>query len=85
LVKVAKRVNLYEAKTQLSELVEQAAAGEEIVIAKAGVPRAKLVPLGRTPKPRRPGAWKGRVTIGPDFDAPLPEELLAAFEGARKK
>jgi len=78
---MAKQVNLYDAKTHLSELVERAAAGEEIVIAKAGLPRARLVPLARPSKPRRPGAWKGRVVIGPDFDAPLPEEVLAAFEG----
>jgi len=83
LVKMAIRVNLYQAKTHLSELVERAAGGEEIVIAKAGVPRARLVPLARPSKPRRPGAWKGRVVIGPDFDAPLPEDLLAAFEGKK--
>ena len=77
----AKTVNLYEAKTRLSELVERVARGEEIVIAKAGVPRARLVPLGRRLEPRRPGAWKGRVVISPDFDAPLPGDLLDAFEG----
>ena len=78
-------MNLYEAKTQLSDLVERAAGGEEIIIAKAGVPRARLVPLARPPKKRRPGAWKGRVVVSPDFDAPLPEELLAAFEGKKKE
>jgi len=77
---MGKIVNLYEAKTQLSRLVERAARGEEIVIAKAGQPRA---PLGRSAKPRKPGSWKGRLVIGPDFDAPLPEEVLAAFEGRR--
>ena len=81
---MAKQVNLYDAKTHLSELVERAAAGEEIGIAKAGLPRARLVPLARPSKPRRPGTWKGRVVIGPDFDAPLPEEVLAAFEGRKK-
>jgi len=81
---MAKQVNLYDAKTHLSALVERAAGGEEIIIAKAGLPRARLVPLARPSKPRRPGAWKGRVVIGPDFDAPLPEEVLAAFEGKRK-
>ncbi|HLE71872.1 MAG TPA: type II toxin-antitoxin system prevent-host-death family antitoxin [Vicinamibacteria bacterium] len=81
---MAKQVNLYHAKTHLSALVERAAGGEEIIIAKAGLPRARLVPLARPSKPRRPGAWKGRVVIGPDFDAPLPEEVLAAFEGKRK-
>jgi len=82
LVKMAKTVNLYEAKTSLSRLVEQAARGEEIVIAKAGRPRARLVPMGRRAKPRKPGAWKGRVVIAADFDAPLPEGLLAAFRDA---
>ena len=81
LVNVPKTVNLYAAKTHLSELVERAARGEEVVIAKAGVPKARLVPLGRRATPRKPGAWKGRVVIGPDFDAPLPAELIVAFEG----
>ena len=78
-----KTVNLYEAKTHLSELVERAARGEEVVIAKAGEPRARLVPLARPVKHRKAGGWKGRVLISPDFDAPLPEEVLAAFEGRR--
>ena len=78
---MAKTVNLYEAKTHLSRLVDQAAKGEEIVIAKAGRPRARLVPLPRSAKPRKPGAWKGRVVIAADFDAPLPKELLSAFRG----
>ena len=82
-VKVAKTVNLYEAKMHLSKLVERAARGEEIIIAKAGQPKARLVPLVRAVKRRKPGDWKGRVVISPDFDAPLPEEVLAAFEGRR--
>jgi prevent-host-death family protein len=76
-------VNLCEARTHLSELVERAARGEEVVIAKAGVPKARLVPLARPVKHRKAGGWKGRVLISPDFDAPLPEEVLAAFEGRR--
>jgi len=76
-----KTVNLYEAKTHLSALVERASRGEEIVIAKAGQPKARLVPLASPQQPRKPGAWKGRVVIASDFDAPLPEEVLAAFEG----
>ncbi len=76
--------NLYEAKTHLSRLVNRAAAGDEIVIAKSGIPRAKLVPLTGAPKKRRrPGGWKGRVRIADDFDAPLPPELAEAFEGRR--
>ena len=79
---MAKVLNLYEAKTRLSALVEEAAAGQEIVIAKAGVPRARLVPL----KPRvrrRPGGSKGKIWIAPDFDAPLPDHVLDVFEGKR--
>ena len=79
MAKTAKTLNLYEAKTQLSRLVEEAAAGEEIVIAKAGMPRARLVPLAAKKRPRRPGGSKGRIRIGADFDAPLPSGLLAAF------
>lgn len=73
--------NLYEAKTQLSKLVELAAAGEEIIIAKAGRPMARLVALGAPARRREPGGWEGRVVITDDFDAPLPDDLLAAFEG----
>lgn len=80
---MAKTINLYEAKTQLSSLVEEAAAGTEIVIAKAGVPRARLVPL-RTATRRRPGGSKGRIRIAADFDAPLPPEILSAFTGSKR-
>lgn len=83
MVNVAKTVNLYEAKTHLSKLVERAAKGEEVIIAKAGEPKARLVPLAPPAKDRKPGDWKGRVVIGPDFDAPLPEDVLASFEGRR--
>lgn len=76
---MAKTLNLYEAKTRLSRLVEEAAAGEEIVIAKAGVPRARLVGLPNKRRARRPGGSKGRIWISGDFDAPLPPEILAAF------
>jgi prevent-host-death family protein len=74
---MTKVFNLYDAKARLSSLVEEAAAGAEIVIAKAGVPRARLVPLpkGR----RRPGGSRGRIRVAADFDAPLPSELLDAF------
>ncbi|MBI4969918.1 MAG: type II toxin-antitoxin system Phd/YefM family antitoxin [Rhodospirillales bacterium] len=74
-------LNLYDAKTHLSELVERAAEGEEIVIAKAGKPRARLVALPAKGKARRPGCWVGKVRIAKDFDAPLPEEILGAFRG----
>lgn len=74
-------INLYDAKTQLSRLVERAAAGEEIVIAKAGRPLARLVPLARQAAPRTLGLLAGEVRLTPDFDAPLPAALAAAFAG----
>ena len=71
-------LNLYDAKSQLSALVEEAAAGAEIIIAKAGKPRAKLVAL-REARGRRPGRGKGKIWVGRDFDAPLPDALAEAF------
>lgn len=76
-----RQVNIHHAKTHLSRLVEEAAAGGEIVIAKAGKPVARLVALSPESGPRRPGILRGRMQVADDFDAPLPEELLAAFEG----
>ena len=73
-------LNLYDAKTQLSSLVDQAAAGAEIVIAKNGRPMAKLVPY-RPAARRRPGRGKGKIWIAADFDAPLPADILASFYG----
>ena len=73
--------NLYEAKSSLSQLVDRAAAGEEIIIAKAGKPLAKLVTVGARGRRRKPGGWKGRVVIRDDFDAPLPASLRRAFAG----
>jgi prevent-host-death family protein len=71
--------NVHEAKTNLSKLLERVAQGEEIIIAKSGRPVAKLVRIAR--EPRTPGRLKGRLRIGPAFDEPLPEEILAAFRG----
>ncbi len=80
------QVNIYEAKTRLSELVEQASRGETIVIARAGTPVAKLVPLTDQPKRKiKFGTMKGEFVIPADFDAPLDEETLAAFEGRLPK
>ncbi len=80
---VAEPVGLYEAKTRLSELVDQAAAGKEFTIMKSGKPMARLVPL--TPPDTRalriPGGGKGRVWMAKDFDAPLPPEMLRLFTG----
>ena len=76
------QVNLYEAKTRLSELVDQAHAGETVIIAKAGTPMAKLVPLTAGPKAKiKFGLMKGEFEIPADFDAPLPDDLLDLFEG----
>lgn len=74
-----KTVNIHAAKTHLSSLVEEAAAGEEIVIAKAGKPVARLVPLEKPAAPRKPGLWKGLIDIHDNFDDPLPPEIAAAF------
>ncbi len=74
-------VNIHEAKTHLSRLVEEASAGEEIVLAKAGKPLARLGPLPAARKRRRLGMLAGRFTVPDDFDAPLPKEVLADFEG----
>jgi prevent-host-death family protein len=74
-------VNIHAAKTQLSRLVAEAASGEEIVIAKAGKPVARLVPLAAARPKRRLGGLAGKVRIPEDFDAPLPDDLLDAFEG----
>jgi prevent-host-death family protein len=73
-------VNMHEAKSKLSSLVEAAMAGEEIVIARAGTPLVKLVPVHRDTRPREPGRFTGKIRIAPDFD-PTPEDVMAAFEG----
>jgi prevent-host-death family protein len=74
-------VNVHEAKTHLSRLLARVAAGEEVVIARAGRPVARLVPVTRPPGDRRLGMDRTRGFIAEDFDAPLPEDLLATFEG----
>jgi prevent-host-death family protein len=73
-------VNIHAAKTHLSRLVEEAAAGEEIVIAKAGKPLARLCPLAQVPKKRVLGRLRGKLIVPDDFDAPLPDEILDLFE-----
>jgi prevent-host-death family protein len=79
---MSESVNVYEAKTRLSQLIDRAAAGEEIVIARAGRPVARLVALADTPRRREPGAWRGKVRMAADFDE-LPPEVAAAFRGER--
>ena len=78
---VVQRMNIYEAKSQLSALLKRVEAGEEFVIARAGVPVARLVPYQRPIEHRRPGLWRGRVEMAPDFDA-TPTGFAEAFDGA---
>jgi prevent-host-death family protein len=74
-------VNVHEAKTQLSRLLERVAAGEEVIIGKAGRPVARLVPYVDSAHPRAPGRWRNRVHIAADFDV-TPDDVVAAFEGS---
>jgi prevent-host-death family protein len=67
---MAETVNIHDAKTHLSRLIERVEAGDEIVIARAGRPVARLVPLRRAAGPRVPGRWRDQITIAPDFDGP---------------
>jgi prevent-host-death family protein len=73
-------VNIHEAKTTLSKLVELVESGEEVIIARGGRPVARLVPAAE-PRTRKLGAWQGRVWMADDFDAPLPPEQLRAWRG----
>jgi len=80
---MSESVNVYEAKTHLSQLLDRAAAGEEIIIARAGRPVARLVALADSSANRRsPGGWRGKVQMSADFDE-LPGEIDAAFRGER--
>jgi prevent-host-death family protein len=74
-------INIYQAKTQLSKLVEQAAAGEDVIIARGGKPVARLTRLQPARRAIRFGLLKGKVKVAADFDAPLPAEVLSQFEG----
>ena len=73
-------VNVHDAKTQLSRLLLRIGQGEEVIIARAGKPVARLVPFAAGPAPRVAGSARGQVWIAPDFNAPLPDDALAAFE-----
>jgi prevent-host-death family protein len=74
-------VNIHTAKAHLSRLLEEVAAGEEIVIAKAGKPVARLLPCSPRREPRQPDLMEGKIWLADDFDDPLPEEIMAAFRG----
>jgi prevent-host-death family protein len=80
-----KEVNVHEAKTQLSRLLQRVTAGEEIVIANRGVPVARLVPVLQAMAHRELGIESGHLRVADDFDAPLPAALLAAFQGPERK
>jgi len=74
------KMNIHEAKTHFSKLLARVGNGEEIIIAKAGKPIARIVPISDKPVERVPGSAKGKIAIAPDFDAPLPASILKAFE-----
>jgi len=78
-------VNIHEAKTHLSRLLQRVAGGEEITIARAGVPVARLVAIERPPTPRPMGMYRGELHVPEDFDDPLPDDLMALFEGRKPK
>jgi prevent-host-death family protein len=79
------KVNVHEAKTRFSRLLRRVAAGEEITIANRGVPVARLVPVPAEETTRKLGTLRDQVVIPDDFDAPLPDEVLRAFEGRRSR
>lgn len=74
-------VNIHEAKTHLSRLLQRVIAGEEIIIARSGRPVARLVPFDSPPARREPGSARGQIRLAPDFDSPLPDDVLDSFEG----
>lgn len=69
-------VNIHDAKTHFSQLLAKVARGEEVIIARAGKPIARLLPIDGAGRPRKPGMDEGRITIASDFDAPLPPKVL---------
>jgi prevent-host-death family protein len=73
------QVNIYEAKSKLSKLINRVIAGEEVIVAKSGKPVAKIVPLDKPIQDRKPGSAKGKIIISDDFDAPLPDDILKEF------
>ena len=77
---MSEKVNIYDAKTRLSQLVQRAEAGEEIIIARGGRPAARLVPFRPTAVPRKPGRLRGRVRTRRSFDDPLPAGLFDHLE-----
>lgn len=78
------QVNVHEAKTHLSRILDRVSAGEEIIIAKAGKPVARLVPFYSAGARRVAGTYAGRIRMADDFDSQLPGDLLDAFEGRNR-
>jgi prevent-host-death family protein len=74
-------LNVRQARTQFSQLLDRVQCGEEIIITKAGRPIARLAPISMPVEPRKPGSAKGIITLSADFDAPLPDSVLDGFEG----
>ena len=74
-------INIHEAKTHLSRIVDEVAAGAEIIIAKAGKPMARLSPISAPIRKKRLGLLKGKIKVADDFNAPLDEDVLSEFEG----
>ena len=80
------QINIHEAKTNLSRLIKRVMNGEEVIIARAGRPLARLGPVNDQPTaPRQPGSARGQITIADDFNAPLPDDIQAAFEASIRK
>jgi prevent-host-death family protein len=77
---MSKIINIHEAKTHLSRIIEEVAAGAEVIIAKAGEPMVRLSPIVVTPRRKKLGMLKGKIKVADDFNAPI-EELFADFEG----
>ena len=77
---LSKTYNIHEAKTHLSKLLQQAVGGMDVIIAKSGVPVARLVPVVLPAEERELGTEEGRIIIAEDFDAPLPDDILESFE-----
>jgi prevent-host-death family protein len=78
---VSTTINIHDAKTHLSRIVDEVAAGAEVIIAKAGKPMARLTPLAGVKRPKKLGLLKGKITVPDDFNAPLDDEVLSGFEG----
>lgn len=78
-------VNIHEAKTHFSKIINQVLMGEEIIIARGGLPLIKLVPYIKEPSERKGGQFKGLIQIREDFDAPLPDDVLKHFYGDEEK